>query len=276
MGMPYQYGLCKRKAIILTKIGKNIPLTLQRLIQDNMTMTTVPYPRITLKLKNSMNRAYINELKSKDIYKLLVIHKHRLPIGMHKWTLKYNLLSERISNAFTFAWKCTLSTKSRNLQYKISTFTLPTGEYLWNYNVKDHFYCSRCSSGPKISTPERDNIIHALFSCPKLDPFLSQMFLFLINECKAVNYIEETDYLLGFINKDGLNSILLEIKKFIFYNFSHEKSIDVQLNMMKNRLRRLILLEKKYYASTNKLNFFYSKWESFSPIYMIYGPDPFL
>ena len=181
-----------QKKTFLTNLGNNIPPALKRVIQDNATINTIPYPRILLKTENSRNSSFFNEAKNKDIYKLLVRNKSRMPVGMHKWELKYNLLPERILNAFTFPWKSTLSTKSRNIQYKISTFTLPTGEYLWNYNVKVNYYCEKCLSDPDLSPPERDNILHSLFLCPKLQPFLSQIFSFLINECKAANEIKET------------------------------------------------------------------------------------
>ena len=70
-------------------------------------------------------------------------------------------MTERINNAFIFAKKCTLSIKSIALQYKISTNTLPSGEYLWNYNVKDNFYCSRCIESSNDLTV-RDNINHSI------------------------------------------------------------------------------------------------------------------
>ena len=81
-------GLCRRRKLFLTNLGNNIPPALKRVIQDNATINTIPYPRILLKTENSRNSSFFNEAKNKDIYKLLVRNKSRMPVGMQKWELK--------------------------------------------------------------------------------------------------------------------------------------------------------------------------------------------
>ena len=76
-----------------------------------------------------------------------------------------------------------------------------------------------------------------------------------------MDHISQIGYLLGFQENEGLNCILLEVKKFIFYGYDPDKSVDIQISMLKNRLRRLIILEKKYYSSINKWDYFFDKWE---------------
>ena len=133
--------------------------------------------------------------------------------------------------------------------------------YLWNYKVKDNYYFDRClsdNSGPRL---ERDNIKHSLFSCPLINPFLDYTLNFFINDCNFTQTISEVEYLLGFQGKkfDGLNCALLELKKFIFYNFSSQKSLSLQFTLYLNRLRRIIILDKKYYLENNKIELFYEK-----------------
>ena len=65
---------------------------------------------------------------------------------MLRWCQKYILTDNQIKNAFKFAWDVSLSTKSRSFQYKIATHTLPTAEYLWNYQVRDNYLCGHCIS----------------------------------------------------------------------------------------------------------------------------------
>ena len=115
-----------------------------------------------------------------------------------------------------------------------------------------------------------------LTHCPIIAPFLSKALDFFVNECKASNQISELDYLHGIYGRgfEGLNSALLELKKFIFYNFSSEKSMNLQFSIFLSRLRRIILCDKRYYVSNNKSSLFYEKWRDFSPVYQIYGPDP--
>ena len=117
---------------------------------------------------------------------------------MLRWNQNYLLSDNQIKNAFVFAHNCTLSTKSRTFQYKISTYILPTKEYLWNYKVKDNYYCDRCLSDNSRPRLERDNIKHSLFSCPLINPFLENTLNFFINNCNFTQTISEVKYLLSF------------------------------------------------------------------------------
>lgn len=265
----------KRKQAAVLRICESMPFEMKTLISQNSSLQTVPYPRTCFKIGNSI--FYIKNTNTKDysknIYSNFISRKAKLPIGMQKWCLKFDLSMDRIKNAFTFANTCTLSTKSIALQYKISTFTLPTGEYLWNYCVRDNYFCSRCAES-LIDPPERDDIMHSLFLCPQIRPFLSKIFKFLTDDCKAVPNISHIDYFLGSKENIGLNCLLLELKKFIFYNFDHNSNVDIQINMFKSRLKRIIILEKRYYLRRDKIDYFHEKWEKFSEVYMFYGPDP--
>ena len=269
-------NISKQKQNILLKISQSIPSYSKKIIEENSLLYSIAFPRTSFQREDSVFYINCNDKNtSRNTYNNLISRKSKLPVGMHKWCLKFDLSTERIKNAFIFAKKCMLSIKSIALQYKISTNTLPTGEYLWNYNVKDNFYCSRCIESSNDLTV-RDNINHSLYSCPNLNLFLSKIFSFLIQECKAAVNISELDYLLGFMDKFALNSVLLELKKFIFYSYNHNSNIDVQFSMFIKRLRRLILLEKSHYFSVNKIDYFYKKWEQFSEVYMFHGPDPIL
>ena len=120
------------------------------------------------------------------------------------------------------------------------------------------------------------DIIHSLYSCPQLTPFLSKVFSFLTHECRVNISITEAEYILGYDSTDneGLNRFLLELKQFIFYNYLPDKNLNIQFNSFINRIRNLILKEKRYYSSQNKMDYFFDKWHNFSEIYILYGPDP--
>ena len=151
-----------------------------------------------------------------------------------------------------------------------------TPEYLWNYQVKDNYYCGHCLSESGGSRSVKADIGHSLFSCPQLTLFLSKVYNFLTYECKENINITEIEYILGYESKDneGLNCFLLELKQFIFYNYLPHKNLNIQFKFFINRIRRLILKEKRYYSSQNKIDYFFGKWHNYSEIYMIYGPDP--
>ena len=48
----------------------------------------------------------------------------------------------------------------------------------------------------------------------------------------------------------------------------------VQFEIYKNRLRRVIICDKRYHFGQNKIDAFFEKWKLFYNIYQIYGPDP--
>ena len=77
-------------------------------------------------------------------------------------------------------------------------------------------------------------------------------------------------------NKQALNQIFIEIKRFIFYDWGQNTSNITKLRILKNRLRHVILLDKRYFYSQRNFSGFFEKWGNFTPIYDMFGPDPFL
>ena len=118
---------------MILKICYKLPPNLIQILSDNHQLSSVPYPRLAFKNDNSL--IYLNSCKSKDIYNMLISKKVKIPAGMLRWCLKYDISDERLTNAFTFSHRSTLSTQSRAIQYKISTFILPTGEYLCQRDI---------------------------------------------------------------------------------------------------------------------------------------------
>ena len=263
--------LPKRKKNVLTRIKESFPEAQKNVILSYPDLETVVFPELLVSRGESLVR--ISRTDSRMIYDCLISDKARLPVGILRWKNKYFLSEARIKFAFSFARNCVKSTKLWNFQFKICTYTLPTEEYLWNYKVRNNYYCKKCLQNNLV---ERDNILHSLLLCPQIAPFVSKVFTFLTNNCKAADSISELEYILGFVDKDkeGLNCALLELKRFVFYNFDEPKNHESQFNIFKSRLRRTILLDKKFYCSKNNHDFFYKKWELFCPIYMIHGPDP--
>ena len=264
----------RKTKIKLSKIWERLPDSTKNIISENKNVMVIPFPQSVLYINNSYR--ILKDIQRDKIYDLFIDEKFRMPVGMHKWINMFNLSGERVENAFTFARTCTLSTISRVFQYKIATCTLPTEEYLWNYQARDNYFCKLCLNSTNNFSLERDNIRHILFACSIVAPFLSKVLNFFIKDCKAADYISEVDYLLGFRGKDyeGLNCALIELKKYIFYHFSEERSPNVNFRIYNSRLRRIVLCDKRHSFSRNKFETFYEKWKYFSPVYQIYGPDP--
>ena len=117
-----------------------------------------------------------------------------------------------------------------------------------------------------------------MYYCRQIHPFIEKIFTFLITQCKAPSNISFEDYLLGPIetNDQALNAVFIIIKKYIFYEWAQNTSYATKLNIIKSRVRRVILLEKKYYDSKHELDGFFEKWKNYTSIYNMYGPDPLL
>ena len=118
----------KRKQNMLTRIKDRFPEVLKDLISSFPGINTIVCPELLISRGGSEIR--VKNLKSCQIYDILIGDKIRLPTGILRWKNKYFLSEERIKFAFTFARTCVQSTKLRHFQFKISTFTLPTEEYL--------------------------------------------------------------------------------------------------------------------------------------------------
>ena len=100
------------------------------------------------------------------------------------------------------------------------------------------------------------------------------------------------EYLFGLDEEDseGINHYLLEAKIFIFYNWrekvrqadEEQEAEDTETTQAKLvrfhcRVRRVIKTEKQIatniYGNEKRRESFYKKWEKFSDIYQIFGPD---
>ena len=83
------------------------------------------------------------------------------------------------------------------------------------------------------------------------------------------------NYLFGFQgNKfSGLNHVLLELKKFIFYNWEENVRVEQLFERFKRRIMHMLIKEKNIALSVDKFDTFMIKWEKFTEIYDFLGPD---
>ena len=218
----------KRKQLI--KLRGKIDTNVLDIISLNRNLSFAIDPNVKIYYNNNEWKM-VTSLKSKEMYKTLIGKRIKLPAGVLNWSNKLNLPPDNILMSIPRAFNSTLSTKARQFQYKVSTYTLATGEYLCNYRVRDTYSCFKCNS----EFGERDNIAHSLFYCPKVYPFIEFTFEFLINECRAADHISFADYIFGIqsTHKAALNSVLIEIKRYIFYDWSENTSIRSKCKVLK-------------------------------------------
>ena len=245
---------------ILNKIPQ---VWLDKVVQsDNTFITVIPFP--TVELNNQI--VYLNKVASDQIYESLIASKIRPPTGLLRWREDIDLTDAEITTAFTFARLCSRSTFDHAFQYKIVTNILPTNKYLARYQVRDCNLCSKCLAVP-------DTVTHRMWSCPLLVPYVEEIINFLKNDCNVTEDISFVQYLFGFGNNEGLNHILLELKKELFYNWDANVGVGTFCERFQVKVRKLMIKEKQIILSNNKFEKYLNKWEQFMPIYDFLGPD---
>ena len=87
--------------------------------------------------------------------------------------------------------------------------------------------------------------------------------------------INAENYLFGFseLNRVGVNHVLLELKKLVFYSCKDDISVVAFRELFKNKIRSLIIKEKTIAQSNNEYATFCVKWDSFTAFYDFRGPD---
>ena len=86
-------------------------------------------------------------------------------------------------------------------------------------------------------------------------------------------------FLLGNIESSntnkGLEHILIEAKKYIFYELADNKNINADLHMysFKNRIKNLIAIERRTAENRNQLERFLVKWECCEVAFNILDPE---
>ena len=244
---------------------KQVPLFWKNKIASQYKCTVVN-PQHNIFFNGSDVNIY--NCNSKDFYSILISDKVRLPKGMVNWCLEYELSHLQIVTSFTFAKECTSSIFNRVFQYKISTNILPTNKYLEKYKVKSEDTCHNC-------LVECDSNIHRLYDCIKVVPIISYIFAYLIENCQAINKINMLDFLFGIPGQSnkGVNHVLLELKKKLFYSLLTDSNPLIFSEEFKNDIIYIMIKEKEIAIKKGCVLDFYAKWENLIYIYDFRGPD---
>ena len=92
---------------------------------------------------------------------------------------------------------------------------------------------------------------------------------FLSDEVLALNM---KAYFFGTKSK-GLNLILLELKKEIFYNKDLNLSTAAFCDYFLGKIRRLMIKEKHIMICNDNFEYYDTKWKEFTSVYDYHGPD---
>ena len=240
------------------------------LLTINQNISFVPQRRINVK-ETEFN---VFSCKNKQIYEALIKSSQQIPIGFEHWCLDLQLGLEEVAKCFLNARKATTNSFARCFQYKILTKILPTKEYLLRYQAPDvdNNICTRCQL-------ERDTIEHSLFECDRIQSFLTRLTQWIQQELLIRDFeLTMKNFLFGNIGRSkinkGLEHILLEAKKYIFYELGDQANINAEFHMTAfvNRIKHLVMLERKIAENLNKMEKFEEKWECCETVFNIFDP----
>ena len=147
------------------------------------------------------------------------------------------------------------------------TQILPTNQYLARYRIRDSNICDKC----QISA---DTILHCLWQCQLVVPFVVKILAFLKDQCKIKENIDSLHYIFGFKNNPALNHILLELKKEVFYNWDSEVTLDNFFGRFVAKIRKIMIIEKGCIKGDRTFDQYCKKWDAFLEVYDFRGPDP--
>ena len=172
----------------LRNIINKIPETWKiKIVQSNVYYSPVHAQQ---KINLQGNDKEFRKLRPDQIYNYLIADKVRLPAGILRWREDFELSDIDIKNAFSFARYCTSNIFNQVLQYKILTNILPTNKYLKQYRVQDSDLCGRCNL-------YQDTVLHSVWQCQSLVPYVSQILEYLRTECNIQIEITAKLYIFG-------------------------------------------------------------------------------
>ena len=136
------------------------------------------------------------------------------------------------------------------------------------YRVKDTSVCQKCEL-------EFDSIEHSLYSCSEIVHIIATFIKFLTDECGVTIDIGLIQYLFGISGSKylGLNHVLLELKKAIFYSWDSNIENNAFCQQVNNNIKKIIFKEKSIMLKNNQYEEFDTKWDKFVSIYDFRGPD---
>ena len=254
------------KRRLLIKIILEIPESWGNAVEQAPSTSTVVLPFNTVHMDGADYT--VQSLSSAKIYSVLIASKTRLPTGVLRWCEELTLSDQQIKTAFTFTLSCCCSTFDRVFQYKINTRILPTNQYLMRYQVRDSDTCSKCDI-------ETDTVLHSTWLCICVAPHITCLVSFLKNHCKVRVDITMITYLFGFQGTEyqGLNHILLEFKKYIFYSWEEDVTVLNFFEAFRRKIMHLIIKEKQIAVKSDNFETFANKWELYTEFYDFFGPD---
>jgi hypothetical protein len=156
----------------------------------------------------------INNLKSSDVYWLIIKQKQKSPTAIQKWIADYPFLNDNDFKCFfTLPYKILRSTKVQTFQYKLLHRTIPCKNNLYKWKLVETPNCNSCT--------EIETIEHFFYNCERTKGFWNSLLIWIKNNLELTIALSVVDVLFGIpFEQDDLllylNFIILQAKWFIY------------------------------------------------------------
>lgn len=232
----------------------NIKSEWKKKIKTEMTNNDIPTYLLNtfLASKNNGKMLYDKQIETMR----LTDQKH-----ISKWENETNEQDFEWKYIFSVPYKCTISTKLREFQYKYLMRIVPNNSYLFICKLKPSNLCELCNMAV-------DSNKHLFWECPTIQSFWSGINTLLQTSGLGYNMNLTYEYI-SFCNVKVtcnkkhilINFIILLAKYFIFKCKCN--TTQPAIHNFHTYLNQTIKIEETIASIRNKLDFFHSKWDDF-------------
>ena len=165
-----------------------------------------------------------------------------------KWLSDLGCFEE---DSFGKVIRATKSTRNRMFQYKLVNRFIATNKYLKTIKIKDDDMCTFCRQ-------EVETLVHVLWFCPKVQSFITEVKIGLINQCSVTLDIDRKNWFF-LTDLTMMETCIVTLAKRVVYE-SRLNEINPSFTHFKNKLKLEIEIEFQAAKHKRDIDKFEKKW----------------
>jgi hypothetical protein len=195
---------------------------------------------------------------SRRLYDVLTSSKKVLRKFVDKWESKLNIgyNFKQWSTVFLIPFKCTLDTKLRWFQFRLTHRILGVNSFLEKIGRKDSNLCTFCQNS-------EETILHIFCECPIILTLWRNVVKWIKEKLNINIRMDKEMQLFGILNysMNALNVILL-LCRFYIYKTKMKEGVPL-INLFKKEVKQYFSLEKYIFTKNANIPKFDRKWASY-------------
>ena len=235
-----KYGV-KCSFLDVLQIRQSIPIQWRGLIFNN---ENININQESEKVQILDKYVYLNKMKCKDLYWILVSNKIKQPRCIQKWTEFFPEFKTAHKTEwpaiFQMPFITTRDTRIQSLQYRLIHRIIPCNKWLFNIKIKDSSTCNFCD--------KEDNLIHYFIQCKNVKTFWSCFYNWWnrISEI-IIEDVHEKHIIFGYPGNNDLVIVinyLIMLGKWFIYNIKLYEKNDIDFFEYLIQLKQRLSFEK--------------------------------